>query len=225
MKSTLFLSVLLLVGVLAYTSSACNNCTGSTPICSTDGVTCVGCSANSQCWAISSNMETCDTLTGACGACNSSASCSDALPICGAAGFCTACNASAECNEHLAGSVCDFGTGTCGWCFNSTDCLGYGTGYTCENVTTTIRRCTAPAFTIPGAPDPNNLAGVITAYVIICIVLLMLFIMFIVCGMFSQSFLLACPSLLISRLEHLKSFRSCHRVIPYFAHICMIPDH
>jgi hypothetical protein len=187
MKLNLLMSAIVLMALLAMTSAQCpGTCSGSTPICDTGSNTCVACTSQAQCWSASNNELSCDLSSGECKTCNSSSTCPEAAPICSAVtSTCATCNATAECALRLSGSVCNTNTGTCGWCASNAQCSSYGEGSTCQNVTSVVRKCNILAtgpITTPGLPDPNNINGVITAYVIICIVLLMLFIMFIVCG-------------------------------------------
>ena len=190
MKGSALLSAcvfIALVAILGGAKAQCpSTCSGATPICDVPSATCVPCTTQAQCWAASSNELSCDLNSGECKFCNSSSTCPEAAPICSSiTSTCATCNATAECSLRLSGSICHSDLGVCGWCASDADCEEYGTGSTCTNVTEVVRKCSMPAigpFTVPGIPDPNNINGVITAYVIICIVLLMLFIMFIVCG-------------------------------------------
>ena len=179
--SAILCSVLLLaIAASAYAQCAAT-CDGNTPICS--GTTCVACTSDSECWAVSSNALVCNTTSGACGNCTSSSSCPDELPICSAVtSQCTVCNVSAECADRVSGTVCNVDTLTCEWCTSDAECAaGYGETSKCQNITTGVRKCSvAGPAALP--VDPNNINGIITAYVIICIVLLVLFVMFITCG-------------------------------------------
>lgn len=181
MKSSAIICAVLLLAIAASTNAQCaSTCDGNTPICS--GTTCVACSSDSECWAVSSNALVCNTTSGACGNCTTSSSCPDELPICSSTtSQCTACNATAECQGRVSGTVCNADTLTCEWCTSDAECAaGYGSGSKCQNITTGVRKCSV--VTATPAVDPNNINGIITAYVIICIVLLVLFVMFVTCG-------------------------------------------
>lgn len=187
MKFSATLCLVLLLTVAA--STYAQTCSGDTPI--EENGECVACTSDSQCWAISSNTLVCNTTSGACGNCTSSASCSEDLPICSSTtSTCTACNATAECAARLSGSVCQSDTGLCGWCTSDAECAvfsGYGSSSKCQNITTGVRKCSVPSPGAAAGADPNNINGIITAYVIICIVLLVLFVMFVACGTFHQT--------------------------------------
>lgn len=199
MRRTLLFTVSLLAIIAATSAQCAPECSGSTPIC--EGSVCVPCTSNSQCWTASDNQLACDLNSGECRNCNSSLMCPEAAPICSEVTHtCATCNATAECALRLSGTICNTDLGTCGWCSDDANCTSYGSGSVCQNITTGVRKCSvAVVVPPPGAtpPDPNNINGIITAYVIISIVLFMLFIMFIGCGTYSSSSIGFCCDLLI----------------------------
>lgn len=190
MKRRAIVSSLFLIALLALSgevkAQCTQTCSGATPICNSNTNNCVPCTTQAQCWSASGNSLSCDLVSGECKTCNTSSTCPEQKPICSTVtSTCTTCNATAECAIRLSGSVCDTNLGTCGWCTSDAECASYGPGSVCTNITSTVRKCSIPIIPpmgIPGAPDPNNINGLIMAYTIISIVIFLIFVMFVVCG-------------------------------------------
>ena len=112
-------------------------CSGATPVCDTNSLTCVACVGNSDCTDAAN--PACDTTTHTCVACAANSDCKDpSAPACDLTTHtCFACTDNSQCGGSTP--VCDTATHACVACTGNSDCSG-GTPV-CDQATNTCVAC------------------------------------------------------------------------------------
>lgn len=126
-----------------------DRCTGSTPVCDVESMTCVGCLASTDCGVAA---PVCDTTTHTCVECLGAADCKAPTPACEpTTKTCVGCLSKADC----AGTkpLCDVTHNACVACLEQTDCTNAAASY-CSSTSHTCTPCTSSTqcSNIPGKP-------------------------------------------------------------------------